>query len=55
MSPSDITRRVREICRAMPEVTERLSHGSPAFFVRRQFVMLWPGTRSPNCAPTPTG
>lgn len=26
----------------MPEVTERPSHGSPAFFVRKQFVMLWP-------------
>ncbi|GIM88226.1 MmcQ/YjbR family DNA-binding protein [Paractinoplanes toevensis] len=33
---------VRRVCRALPEVTERLSHGSPAFFVRRkQFVMLW--------------
>lgn len=27
---------------ALPEVTERLSHGSPAFFVGKQFVMLWP-------------
>jgi hypothetical protein len=26
---------------ALPEVTERLSHGSPAFFARKQFVMLW--------------
>jgi hypothetical protein len=25
---------VRHICRALPEVTERLSHGSPAWFVR---------------------
>ena len=25
---------VRRICRALPEVTERLSHGSPAWFVR---------------------
>jgi hypothetical protein len=35
--------RVREICLALPEVVERLSHGSPAFFVRgkKQFVMLW--------------
>jgi hypothetical protein len=23
-------------------VTEKTSHGSPAFFVRKQFVMLWP-------------
>lgn len=34
--------RVRAICLRMPEVTERLSHGSPAFFVGKQFVMLWP-------------
>ena len=26
---------------SLPEVTEKLSHGAPAFFVRRQFVMLW--------------
>jgi hypothetical protein len=35
--------RVRAVCLGLPEVTERLSHGSPAFFVRdkKQFVMLW--------------
>lgn len=35
-------RRVREICLALPEVTERLSHGSPTFFVRdrKTFVTL---------------
>lgn len=27
-------RRVREICLAMPEVSERLSHGSPTWFIR---------------------
>jgi hypothetical protein len=26
--------RVREICLVLPEVTERLSHGEPTFFVR---------------------
>src|SRR4029078_2900101 len=33
--------RVRTICMALPEVTERLSHGSPAWFVRgkKTFVM----------------
>jgi hypothetical protein len=36
------TERDRAICLALPEATERLSHGSPAFFVRKQFVMLWP-------------
>jgi len=33
--------RVRTICLALPEVTEKLSHGSPAFSVGKQFVMLW--------------
>jgi hypothetical protein len=33
--------RVRRICLALPEVTERLSHGAPTFFVRgkKTFVM----------------
>ncbi|MGI8809820.1 MAG: MmcQ/YjbR family DNA-binding protein [Acidimicrobiales bacterium] len=26
---------------ALPEVTEKVSHGAPAFFVRKQFLMLW--------------
>ncbi len=32
---------VRELCLAFPETSERLSHGSPAFFIRdkRTFVM----------------
>jgi hypothetical protein len=34
--------RVRAICLALPGVTERLSHGSPAFFAGKQFLMLWP-------------
>ena len=34
--------RVREICLALPEVTERPSHGAPTFFVRdkKTFVMF---------------
>jgi hypothetical protein len=38
MSPLE---RVREICLALPEVSERLSHGSPTFFVggKKTFVM----------------
>ena len=37
--------RVREICLALPEVTERLSHGSPAYFVRgrKNFVSVMVG------------
>jgi hypothetical protein len=39
-SASSLTR-IRELCLALPETEERLSHGSPAFFVRgkRTFVM----------------
>ena len=33
--------RVRAICLALPEVTEKVSHGAPAFFARKQFVHLW--------------
>ncbi len=34
--------KVRDICLALPEATERLSHGSPTFFVRgkKTFVMF---------------
>jgi hypothetical protein len=42
MSAQDAEGRVRAICVALPEVSEKLSHGAPAFFVTRQFVMLWP-------------
>jgi hypothetical protein len=42
MGVGDIENRVRAICLALPGVTEKLSHGSPAFFVKKQFVMLWP-------------
>ncbi len=36
-------RRLRGICLALPEVTERLSHGTPTFFVRDRtaFVTAW--------------
>jgi hypothetical protein len=35
-------REVRQICLALPAVTERLSHGSPTFFIRdkKTFVMF---------------
>jgi len=33
-------RQLRRICLALPEVTERLSHGSPAFFVREKKTLL---------------
>ena len=38
----DALAHVRRICMALPEVTERLSHGEPTFFVRgkKSFVMM---------------
>ncbi len=41
MNPTTIEARVRAICLALPETTEKMSHGAPAFFARKQFVMLW--------------
>ncbi len=37
-----ILARIRELCVALPEVSERLSHGAPTFFVRgkRAFLMV---------------
>jgi len=37
-----VLERIRGICLALPEVSERLSHGSPTFFVRgkKAFVMV---------------
>jgi len=30
--------RLREICLALPEVTEKISHGEPTWFVRKSFA-----------------
>ncbi len=40
--PDDPLTRLRALCLAMPEVTERPSHGEPAWFVRdkKLFVMF---------------
>jgi hypothetical protein len=37
-----VLRRLRDICLALPETSERLSHGAPTFFVRgkRAFLMV---------------
>jgi hypothetical protein len=32
--------RVRELCLALPETSERLSHGAPTFFVRGKRAFL---------------
>ncbi|MDA0269996.1 MAG: MmcQ/YjbR family DNA-binding protein [Chloroflexi bacterium] len=39
----ELLARARAACEAFPEVSERLSHGSPAWFVRekRGFANLW--------------
>jgi hypothetical protein len=39
----DLAGRMRAICGALPEVTERPSHGAPTWFVRdkKSFVTLW--------------
>jgi hypothetical protein len=42
MAGRDVEAEVRGICLALPGVAERLSHGSPAFYAGKQFVMLWP-------------
>jgi hypothetical protein len=41
MTPIEIERRVRKVCLALPGVTERTSHGTPAFFAGKQFLALW--------------
>jgi hypothetical protein len=43
MGRVDLEDRVRAICMTLPGVTERPSHGAPAFFAGKQFLMLWPG------------
>src|ERR1700761_3499377 len=40
---ADLAGPLRALCLALPEVTERLSHGAPTWFVRGKssFVTLW--------------
>ncbi len=46
-----IEEKVRSACLSLPGVAERPSHGSPAFFVGKQFVMLWPQGHHDNRFP----
>lgn len=48
---SSVAEKVRALCLALPDVTEKTTHGAPGFFVRRQFVMLWPDGHHDNSAP----
>jgi hypothetical protein len=38
----EVLGRIRELCLALPETSERLSHGQPTFFIRekRSFLMV---------------
>jgi len=41
MMSKELLERVRRICLALPETSERLSHGEPTFFVKKKvFVMF---------------
>lgn len=37
--PDAVLERLREICSVLPEVSERISHGSPTFFIREKKVL----------------
>jgi hypothetical protein len=39
-APDGPLARLRAICLALPEATEKLSHGEPTWFVRKTFVMF---------------
>jgi hypothetical protein len=51
--PVDLAERLRSICLALPGVTERPSHGAPAFFVRdtKSFLTLWASGHHDNDFP----
>lgn len=35
---ADLVERLRQVCLALPEATEKISHGSPSWFVRKMFA-----------------
>jgi hypothetical protein len=37
----DVAAKVRSICLGLPEVTEKPSHGAPAFFAGKQLAIVW--------------
>jgi hypothetical protein len=51
MSEAGTEDRIRAICMNLLGVTEKLSHGSPAFFAGRQFLMLWIDGHHDNAFP----
>ena len=48
-----LAERVGRICAALPEVTQRPSHGAPTWFIRdkKSFVMVWPTGHHDNQFP----
>ncbi len=42
LSPDDHLDRVRRLCLALPESSERFSHGEPTFFVRNKVFVMFP-------------
>ena len=40
LDPAQHVERVRRICLALPETTEKLSHGEPTFFVRKKVFAM---------------
>lgn len=51
MRDADLEGRIRAICTSFPGVTAKLSHGAPAFFAGKQFLMLWPDGHHDNHFP----
>lgn len=41
VTDDDLAARVRGICMRLPEVTERISHGAPTWFIKKSFATLW--------------
>jgi hypothetical protein len=41
MTSAEHLERVRRICAAFPEVTEKLSHGEPTFFIRKRVFAMF--------------
>jgi hypothetical protein len=57
MTHAQVLERLRRICLALPETSERQSQGAPTFFVRgkRPFVMVVPRSRRPATVASQSG
>ncbi|MEV6812972.1 MmcQ/YjbR family DNA-binding protein [Micromonospora sp. NPDC051296] len=47
---TDMVTTIRRVCRDLPDVSERLSHGTPAWFIRgkKSFAQVWPDGHHQN-------